>query len=100
MKRVDPASWFNLRAQESAFFTGEKPARSKTVSPARSSWMPMNDAMAIEGSGGFRQTAERAMLRTNKQADELFTRQISGGTPRPLRSDAAPVALRPTMSAC
>jgi RNA polymerase sigma-70 factor, ECF subfamily len=47
--------------------------------------MPMNDAMAIEGSGGFRQTAERAMLRTNKQADELFTPLISGRLDRAYR---------------
>ena len=45
----------------------------------------MNDATVVEDSGRFRQSAERAMLRTKNEADERFARQVSRGLDRAYR---------------
>jgi RNA polymerase sigma-70 factor (ECF subfamily) len=47
--------------------------------------MTMDDATVINESGRFRQSAERAMLRTKNEADERLARQVSGGLDRAYR---------------
>jgi len=45
----------------------------------------MDDATVIDDSGRFRQSAERAMLRTKNEADERLARQVSGALDRAYR---------------